>query len=226
MLKYWKLSKYRFIDVYQQAVDLYGLIHARFILTQQGAAMMREKFLLGEFGWCPRVLWKRQYVLPIATTEELGISRVKVFWPKWQDIYTPREGTVDIDGAYFGLNFPQAFMKFYPDIFDKINGPERYVAKLYGFRVFGKKWSNFEYKYNDVGVCTNLEEIEEVKNNIILDPRQENQNQNNSDDPKPSKSTFKPPKPSIQTIKISPCTSQNSLKEQTQKAHREIDEIK
>jgi len=40
-------------------MDLYGLIHARFILSPKGLAMMREKFLMGGFGTCPRVLCKR-----------------------------------------------------------------------------------------------------------------------------------------------------------------------
>ena len=43
---------YSFLEVYQAAMDLYGLIHARFILSPRGLAMMREKFLLGAFGMC------------------------------------------------------------------------------------------------------------------------------------------------------------------------------
>ena len=39
---------------------------------------MREKFLLGKFGVCPRVLCERQAVLPIGMSEELRTSRVKV----------------------------------------------------------------------------------------------------------------------------------------------------
>ena len=41
-----------FLEIYQSAMDLYGLIHARFILSPRGLAMMREKFLLGVFGTC------------------------------------------------------------------------------------------------------------------------------------------------------------------------------
>ena len=40
--------------------------------------MMREKFLLGKFGVCPRVLCERQAILPIGMSEELRTSRVKV----------------------------------------------------------------------------------------------------------------------------------------------------
>ena len=43
---------YSFLEVYQAAMDLYGLIHGRFILSPRGLAMMREKFLLGAFGMC------------------------------------------------------------------------------------------------------------------------------------------------------------------------------
>ena len=46
------LLYYSFLEVYQAAMDLYGLIHARFILSPRGLAMMREKFLLGAFGMC------------------------------------------------------------------------------------------------------------------------------------------------------------------------------
>lgn len=59
-------------------MDLYGLIHGRFILSPRGLAMMREKFLLGTFGSCQRVLCERQLVLPIGLSEELSTSRVKV----------------------------------------------------------------------------------------------------------------------------------------------------
>jgi hypothetical protein len=59
-------------------MDLYGLIHARFILSPRGLAMMREKYLLGTFGTCQRVLCERQLVLPIGLSEELSTSRVKV----------------------------------------------------------------------------------------------------------------------------------------------------
>ena len=50
------LEDQRFLDIYQEAMDLYGLIHARFIVSPKGLALMREKFLNGIFGVCPRVL--------------------------------------------------------------------------------------------------------------------------------------------------------------------------
>ena len=40
--------------------------------------MMREKYLIGNFGICPRVLCERQNALPLGMSEELKTSRVKV----------------------------------------------------------------------------------------------------------------------------------------------------
>ena len=84
------LNDQNFLEIYQSAMDLYGLIHARFILSPRGLAMMKEKFMLGSFGYCPRVLCERQNVLPIGVSEELSTSRVKVYCPRCQDVYIPR----------------------------------------------------------------------------------------------------------------------------------------
>ena len=97
------LANQNFLDLYQSAMDLYGLIHARFILTAKGLQMMKEKFLKNVFGACPRILCDRQLVLPIGMSEELSISRVKVFCPKCKEVYIPRMRFVDVDGAYLVL---------------------------------------------------------------------------------------------------------------------------
>ena len=62
-------------------MDLYGLIHARYIISPRGLTMMREKYILGTFGSCQRILCDRQLVLPIGLSEELSTSRVKVSKP-------------------------------------------------------------------------------------------------------------------------------------------------
>ena len=92
-------------------MDLYGIIHARYILSPHGLNKMREKFLQGAFGTCPRVLCERQHVLPIGVSEELSTSRVKVYCPRCVDVYLPRQKQLDIDGAYFGASFPHVFLK-------------------------------------------------------------------------------------------------------------------
>lgn len=39
------LEDERFLEIYQEATDVYGIIHSRFITSPKGLAMMREKYL-------------------------------------------------------------------------------------------------------------------------------------------------------------------------------------
>ena len=72
------LEDERFLEIYQEASDIYGLLHSRFITTSKGLAIMRERFLQGRFGYCPRVYCEKQHVIPIGLCEDLKTTRVKV----------------------------------------------------------------------------------------------------------------------------------------------------
>mmetsp|Transcript_5688 Transcript_5688/g.9770 ORF Transcript_5688/g.9770 Transcript_5688/m.9770 type:complete len:172 (+) Transcript_5688:467-982(+) len=141
-------------------MDLYGLIHARFILTPRGLAMMKEKYMMSAFSYCPRVLCERHNVLPIGVSEELSTSRVKVYCPRCQDVYIPRQKQLDIDGAYFGTSFPHIFLKQFPELLPK--GPAKFVPKIYGFKIFGMRGSKYELKFDYQGKPINEEEIKQV----------------------------------------------------------------
>ncbi|KAJ3078449.1 casein kinase 2 regulatory subunit [Quaeritorhiza haematococci] len=122
-------------EVEKSARHLYGLIHARFILTNRGLAKMSEKFRYGEFGRCPRVLCNNQSVLPVGLSDVPGQKAVKLYCPRCEDVYSPpsrRHQT--IDGAYFGTTFPHLLLQVYPNLIPA-KSPERYVPKIFGFKI-------------------------------------------------------------------------------------------
>jgi casein kinase II subunit beta len=143
-----EMKQQSYLELYQEAADLYGLIHARFIISQAGMELMREKYLAGSFGLCPRVMCEKQPVLPIGISEELRTSRVKLYCPKCQDIYFPKQKLSDVDGAYFGTSFPHLFFLNFPDILIE-KSSKNYAPKLYGFKLYGRKGSKYESNYNN-----------------------------------------------------------------------------
>ena len=61
---------------------LYGLIHARYILTSRGMVAMLEKFKQCHFGRCPRVFCNNHPCLPVGTSDVFRTATVKTFCPK------------------------------------------------------------------------------------------------------------------------------------------------
>ncbi|KAG5401157.1 hypothetical protein IGI04_015764 [Brassica rapa subsp. trilocularis] len=96
---------------------LYGMIHARYILTSQGLASMLDKYKNYAFGRCPRVDCCRQPCLPIGQSDIPLASTIKIYCPKCEDVYYPRSKyQANIDGAYFGTTFPHLFLMTYEDL--------------------------------------------------------------------------------------------------------------
>lgn len=114
---------------------LYGLIHARYILTTRGLGVMLEKYKNCEFGRCPRVHCNGQPCLAVGTSDNPRQSTVKIYCPKCEDIYYPRSKFQgNVDGAYFGTTFPHLLLLTYPSV--RPTKPAcSYVPRVFGFKL-------------------------------------------------------------------------------------------
>eukprot|EP00808_Paulinella_micropora_P029970 g79995.t1 len=127
-------------DDHQELVDndaekLYGLVHARYILTSRGLHAMLEKFRQGHFGRCPRVMCRGQNTLPVGISDTPNTESVKTYCPRCEDVYACRSTRHEnIDGAYFGTTFPHLFFLTFPEL-KASKSEELYVPRVFGFRV-------------------------------------------------------------------------------------------
>ncbi|KAG8476851.1 hypothetical protein CXB51_030425 [Gossypium anomalum] len=114
---------------------LYGLIHARFILTSKGMAAMLDKYKNYDFGRCPRVYCCGQPCLPVGQSDFPRSSTVKIFCARCEDIYYPRSKYQgNIDGAYFGTTFPHLFLMTYSHL-KPLKASQIYVPRVFGFKL-------------------------------------------------------------------------------------------
>ena len=119
----------------QAAEMLYGLLHARYIMSNHGLKEMLAKYMMGDFGICPRVYCESQNMLPIGLSDAPGETFVKVHCPKCINIYTPKSSRHHkIDGAYFGTGFPHMLFMVYPHHRPALSS-KQFVPTLFGFKI-------------------------------------------------------------------------------------------
>ncbi|KKK16336.1 hypothetical protein P175DRAFT_0529560 [Aspergillus ochraceoroseus IBT 24754] len=122
-------------QIEKSARHLYGLVHARYIVTTRGLAKMVEKYKKGDFGKCPRVMCDANTLLPMGQHDIANMSTVRLYCSKCEDIYNPKSSRhASIDGAYFGSSFPSMLFQVYPALLPE-KSTRRYEPRIYGFRV-------------------------------------------------------------------------------------------
>jgi casein kinase II subunit beta len=116
------------------AIKLYGLLHARYLLTRPALDLMLTKWKKGDFEKCPRYGCQNSVCLPFGTDEEAGKSKLKLFCPCCHEVYRP-DGSIydEIDGAYFGSNYILLFMQEYGPIVTRRKGQPS--LRLFGFKI-------------------------------------------------------------------------------------------
>jgi casein kinase II subunit beta len=95
-----------FLELNQEASELYGLIHARYVYTLKGLAKVFQKYLGAGYGYCPRTLCDKQKMLPMGISDIPRTARFKVFCPRCEEVYIPKIRNTRVDGACFGTSFP------------------------------------------------------------------------------------------------------------------------
>ncbi|KAK3337301.1 casein kinase II beta subunit [Cercophora scortea] len=119
----------------KSARHLYGLVHARYIVTTRGLAKMLEKYKKGDFGKCPRVMCHSHPLLPMGLSDVPSTKPVKLYCARCEDIYNPKSSRhAAIDGAYFGTSFHNIIFQVYPALIPA-KSAERYVPRVYGFKL-------------------------------------------------------------------------------------------
>ncbi|KAJ1888582.1 casein kinase 2 regulatory subunit [Kickxella alabastrina] len=122
-------------NVERSAKHLYGLIHARYIITARGLVKMLDKYKRGDFGRCPRVFCYQNPLLPVGITDLPNQKAVKLYCSRCEDIYNPKSRRHNmIDGAYFGTSFPHMLFQVYPSL-KPAPTDQRYVPRIFGFKL-------------------------------------------------------------------------------------------
>ena len=119
----------------KSAAHLYGMIHARFILSPRGLNKMSEKYRRFEYGRCPRVLCHGHGLLPVGLVDQPGVKGAKLYCARCEDVYSPKSSRhIVLDGAYFGTSFPHMFYQVFPQMVPQ-KMHDRYVPRLFGFKI-------------------------------------------------------------------------------------------
>ncbi|OHS95672.1 Casein kinase II subunit beta-2 [Tritrichomonas foetus] len=126
-------------EICSQLPQVYGMIHARFILSPDGLISLAEKYDAEIYGTCPRIFCHEEPLLPIGLSSKPNESKVKAFCPICREIYEPRPKN-DLDGAYFGPNAAHLFLD-QMKMTVKMASHEPFIHKAFGFRI---RSPNFE----------------------------------------------------------------------------------
>ena len=119
--------------------NLYFLIHQRFLQTEKGLNLIKEKFLNNIFGICPRLHCNGQKVIPIGTSDFPGRGSCCIYCPKCCDIYHITKEPINlIDGCAFGTSFGPLFFRIFPELIPKDN-LIIHQPILYGFKLHQSK---------------------------------------------------------------------------------------
>lgn len=116
-----------------KARTLYGLLHRKYLLTEEGMSQMIARLTAGDFPKCRRLLCHKQTCVPIGLSDKMG-SEMVLFCPNCSDVYN-HNLRVSVDGAFFGQEWIRKLVHDHKEVIPK-TPPEVYEPRVYGFKVF------------------------------------------------------------------------------------------
>lgn len=136
-------------EIVESAAEmLYGLIHARYIVTNRGMHAMYEKYRTAAFGRCPRVFCQGQPVLPVGLSDLPRNYTVNVFCPRCHGLFFPKSTRqANIDGAYFGTTFPHLYLMTHP-----VSSADYLMTWIFGVRYFSFLTSDLIWSFISIFV--------------------------------------------------------------------------
>lgn len=168
---------------------LYGLIHARYIVSKPGLTAMASKFERNEFGACPRYYCDGMHLIPVGSTDIPGQETVRLYCPCCNDIYIPSSSRyLNIDGAFFGTTFPGLLVKMFPEIenqcrlrIDKVNQLD-FGIKLFGFKIHELSQSGPRMKWLRMHPKSDEEKLEYDQCDLAIPGEDEDEEMERGDD--------------------------------------------
>ena len=119
-------------DIDDYGICLYGLLHNRYLLTNEGIDKMYNKYIKEDFPKCPRALCRKTKCLPCGISDNMGQAGLKIFCPQCRGVY--HYDACQLDGAFFGTSYINILLAKYPKIIPQ-GKLITYTPTLYGFQI-------------------------------------------------------------------------------------------
>lgn len=124
----------RSAELERSAYHLYGLLHKRYIQSQQGCKELYEHYKNGVYGKCPLVSCNGSHCLPYGITEQHKRAFLCVYCPCCHEVYIADAPMDSIDGAYFGHSYLMVFIHSFRDKLP-LERPNPPKLRLFGFKI-------------------------------------------------------------------------------------------
>ena len=129
-----EISEELMIQIEEESKKIYGLIHARYIVTLAGQQKMLKKFENVEFGCCSCVKCNKYPLLPLGISDLYGIENMKLYCACCNDIYVvPKQcPSRNLDGSFFGTTFPHLLLL---QLDEHPQNEFNYIPRIFGFKI-------------------------------------------------------------------------------------------